>query len=83
MYAAPSPSPLRFAAAAVGWLVAMAMLVAGGIVGGTGGVLLIVLAIVLLVLAIAYVGLQIWYLNRAQQGPGPAGTQPPETRPRH
>jgi predicted Kef-type K+ transport protein len=82
MYAAPPPSPLRFAFAVVTWLVAMGMLAAGGIVGGTGRVVLTVLAIVLLVLAVAYVTLQIWYLNRAQRGPRPAGAKPDqEVRP--
>ena len=79
MYAAPSPSRLRFLVAAVAWLVAMAMLAAGGIVGGIGRVVLTILALLLLVLAVAYVGLQVWYLNRAQRGP--VGTQPDrETR---
>jgi hypothetical protein len=76
MYAPPSPSPLRFAVAAVAWLVAMAMLLLGGIVKGTGQAVLTVLAIVLLVLAVAYVGLQVWFLARAQKSPGPAAAKP-------
>jgi len=56
--------------AAAAWVVAMAMLLLGGIVKGTGQIVLTVLAIVLLVLAVAYVGLQVWYLNRAQSRPG-------------
>jgi len=56
----------------------MAMLLIGGIVGGTGRIALTVAAIVLLLLAVAYVGLQVWYLNRARRaralGP-PAATR--------
>lgn len=76
MYAAPSPSPLRFVFAALAWVVAMALLLIGGVVKGTGQAVLTVLAIVLLVLAVAYVGLQVWYLNRAQSRPGPAAAKP-------
>ena len=69
--------------AVVAWLIAMAMLLTGGIVGGTGRILLDVLAIVLLVLAVAYVGLQVWYLTRAQRDSGPGGAHPGrERRPR-
>jgi len=82
MYAPPPPSPLRFAFAVLGWLVAMGLLLAGGIVGGTGRIVLTVLAIVLLVLAVAYVGLQVWYLSRAQRGPRAADPQPDPRRPR-
>jgi hypothetical protein len=62
----------------------MAMLLIGGIVGGTGRIALTVAAIVLLLLAVAYVGLQVWYLNRAQKGSGPrtAGRDPGPRRPR-
>ena len=79
-----APSPLRVAVAALGWIVAMAMLLIGGIVGGTGRIALTVAAIVLLLLAVAYVGLQVWYLNRAQKGAGPrtAGRDPGPRRPR-
>jgi hypothetical protein len=45
----------------------MAMILLGGIVGGTGRVVLTVFGIVLLLLAVAYIGLQVWWLNRVQQ----------------
>lgn len=78
------PSSLRLAVAALIWVVAMAMLLLGGIVGGTGRVALTAAAIVLLLLAVAYIGLQVWYLNRIQKGSGPrtADRDPGSRRPR-
>jgi hypothetical protein len=67
MYRAPKASPLRIAVAVVTWFLALATFVAGDIVGGTGRVVLTVLGIVLLLAAVAYVGLQLWWLNRVQQ----------------
>ena len=79
-----APSSLRVAVAALGWIVAMAMLLIGGIVGGTGRVALTAGAIVLLVLSVAYIGFQVWYLNRAQKGSRPrtADRDPGSRRPR-
>ena len=79
-----APSSLRLAVAALGWVAAMAMLLLGGIVGGTGRVALIVAAIALLLLSVAYIGLQVWYLNRIQKGSGPrtADRAPGSRRPR-
>ncbi len=58
------------------WIVAMVMLLLGGIVGGTGRVVLTAASIVFLLLAVAYIGLQIWYLNRLSRGPGPTSRPP-------
>jgi hypothetical protein len=81
MYAPPRTSPLRFAIAAVTWLVAMALVLLGGVVGGTGRVVLTIVGIVLLVAAVAYVGLQLWWLARLQQRSRPSdrdrGSPPP------
>jgi predicted lipid-binding transport protein (Tim44 family) len=79
-----APSPLRVAVAALGWIVAMAMLLVGGIVGGTGRIALTAAAIVFLLLSVAYIGLQVWYLNRAQKGSRPqtSGRDPGPRRPR-
>jgi predicted lipid-binding transport protein (Tim44 family) len=79
-----APSSLRVAVAALGWIAAMAMLLIGGIVGGTGRVALTAGAIVLLVLSVAYIGFQVWYLNRAQKGSRPrtADRDPGSRRPR-
>jgi membrane protein YdbS with pleckstrin-like domain len=79
-----APSSLRLAVAALGWVAAMAMLLLGGIVGGTGRVALTAAAIVLLLLAVAYIGLQVWDLNRIQKGSGPrtADRDPGSRRPR-
>ena len=62
----------------------MAMLLVGGVVGGTGRVALTAVAIVLLVLSVAYIGFQVLYLNRAQKGSGPrtADRDPGSRRPR-
>ncbi|MGA2282101.1 MAG: hypothetical protein ABSH07_00230 [Candidatus Dormibacteria bacterium] len=67
MNGSPSPSRLRIAFATLVWVAAMAMILLGGIVGGTGRVVLTVFGIVLLLLAVAYIGLQVWWLNRVQQ----------------
>ncbi|MGP8160812.1 MAG: hypothetical protein ACLQGJ_06265 [Candidatus Dormibacteria bacterium] len=67
MNGSPGPSRLRIAFATVVWVVAMAMILLGGIVGGTGQVVLAVFGIVLLLLAVVYIGLQVWWLNRLQQ----------------
>ncbi|MGD0448081.1 MAG: hypothetical protein ABSB36_05620 [Candidatus Dormibacteria bacterium] len=78
------PSSLRFIVAALGWVVAMALLLIGGIVGGTGRVALTAAAILLLLLSVAYIGLQVWYLNRVQKTSGPrtAGRTPGSRRSR-
>jgi hypothetical protein len=62
----------------------MALLLIGGIVHGTGQVALTAVAIVLLLLAVAYVVLQVWYLNRIQKGGDPrtADRDPGSRRPR-
>jgi predicted lipid-binding transport protein (Tim44 family) len=79
-----APSYLRFAVAALGWVAAMVMLLIGGVVGGTGRVALTAAAVVLLVLSMAYIGLQVFYLNRAQKGSRPrtADRDPGSRRPR-
>ena len=68
---APSPAPLRIAVAAGSWVAAMALLLIGGIVGGTGRVVLTTAAIGLLFFSLVYIGFQVWHLNRLQKGPGP------------
>lgn len=62
----------------------MALLLIGGIVHGTGQVVLTAAAIVLLLLSVAYVILQVWYLNRIQRGGGSgiATRAPGSRRPR-
>jgi hypothetical protein len=49
----------------------MALLLIGGIVGGFGRIALTAAAIGLLILSVAYIGFQVWHLNRLQKGPGP------------